>query len=964
MGVRGMRSVARVLLVAVVTTLAFCVVPAAHASLSDSLDNPYLTFMTAGDDGVAWAEVNGLGRTGGDADCARSGHFPDLDQLLPYYFKVTSVSTEVTGPGELSFWWKISSAPTHTLDVHLGAGGTRFPGWIEQSGEQDWVKFSGDVPAGTWLITWVYTKDNLFAGAGGDAAWIDDVQYLPDDRPQGTMSVNDGAGYALETAANVVCDVTGASEMRFAATTGGAPQAGDWSTWSAYGGSHGVTLPWGDGSRRVYGQFRNSYGAVLELEDDIVLDLAAPQIGDLTSSTHPDPDVPVANDDPAFAWTASDASGIAGFSCELTTSSTPALDDELEGTGSSYSYTDVAPGVLYFHVRVRDRAGRWSEVATRRIEVASAAGPSIAWTDSSTHPDPDDWRPVRDVSLSWQSSSPATTDGYSWAFDQSAGTTPDTTVDTTDTLLSLPDRSDGQYYFHVRARGSGGVWGVAAHRRVRMDATTPAVHDLTSSSHPDPDIWYESSSASFAWQVDAGPSGVGYSWSVDQSASGQPDQTVDGTSPGATVTLASGEWYFHVMARSGAGLWSAAVTLRVRVNAGEPFISALACSPHASESVWYASADPSFTWSALGGASPVTGFSWSLDHATETVPDTSVDGTQPTRSYHGVADGIWYFHVRAVDAGGLWSGATHRCIRIDKGQPTMASLTSTSHPLETEWCKGSEVRLWWSGSDGGSGVTGFSWLLDRAAATVPDQTDEGPLTTATIPGVADGDWWAHVRCRDAAGNWSDTLHRRLRVDNTGPVITGLASTTHPNPGRWYRVRDAALSWSATDTAGIAGYLWTLDRSAATIPGGGIAADPSVVAPNLADGVWYLHVRGRDVLGQEGATVHRAVRVDTRRPTTRALAAVSVRRGRTARLRFRVTDPAPNGGWARIRIVIRSRRGRVVAAKTLAGHKPLATSLSWKVRCTWARGQYTFKVLAWDAAGNRQIRAGTARLTVR
>ena len=102
-------------------------------------------------------------------------------------------------------------------------------------------------------------KDNLFAGAGGDAAWIDDVQYLPDDRPQGTMSVDNGAGYALDTTATVNCKVTGATTMRFAATTGDPPQAGDWSTWSAYGDSRGVTLPWGDGSRRVYGQFRNEY---------------------------------------------------------------------------------------------------------------------------------------------------------------------------------------------------------------------------------------------------------------------------------------------------------------------------------------------------------------------------------------------------------------------------------------------------------------------------------------------------------------------------------------------------------------------------------------------------------------------------------------------------------------------------------------------------------------------------------
>ena len=261
-------------------------------------------------------------------------------------------------------------------------------------------------------------------------------------------------------------------------------------------------------------------------------------------------------------------------------------------------------------------------------------------------------------------------------------------------------------------------------------------------------------------------------------------------------------------------------------------------------------------------------------------------------------------------------------------------------------------------------MAGYSWLLDHAAATMPDQTDDGPAAGTTIAGVADGEWWAHVRCRDAAGNWSDARHRRLLVDGSGPVITGTASSTHPDPNRWYRLRDAAFSWSASDTAGVAGYLCALDQSAATVPGGDIAREPALRVAELADGVWYLHVRGRDVLGQEGETIHRAVRIDTRGPSTFALANASVRKGGVARLRFKVTDPTPNGGSATVRIEIRSRRGRLVKAATLAGARPLATALAWKVRCPWARGLYTFKVRAWDAAGNPQVKAGSARLTIK
>jgi hypothetical protein len=935
----------------------------ALAAFSDQLDNPYLTFTTGGDDGVTWVEVNGLGHPGGDADCARSGHIADLDPLLPFYWKVTSVGTSVVGPGEISFWWKVDTAFSHELEFQLG--GARFPTWISQSGVQDWQHFSGDVPAGTYTLTWAYMKDNLFPGAGGDCVWIDDVQYLPDDRPTGSMTVNDGAGYTLDTVVTARSTVNGATAMRFAATSGAAPQAGDWSSWSVYGETRSVTLPWGDGSRRVFAEYRNAYGAVLALQDDIVLDLTAPQITSLSSPTHPSPDDPVPDDDPRFTWTASDASGIAGFSCALDSSSGGSPDEELDGGGSSIAYTDVLPGVLYFHLRVRDNAGRWSDVSQLRIWVVSSGAPSVLSLTSSSHPDPDQWWPEAGVALAWSSSDPAATAGYSWAFDASPTTVPDDTVDTTDTILNLPGQADGTHYFHVKARSVGGVWGTTEHRRVRIDTTTPAVFDMTSSSHPSEDAWYGATTASFSWGASGGPSGLSYSWSLDQSPGGTPDATVDGSSPGAVVSgVGEGTWYFHVKAHSGAGLWSGTITRRVRVDSLPPSVTGLVCSPQADETSWYAANDVRFTWSSTDGGSGVTGYSWVVDQSATTDADTSVDGAVAEATRNDLADGVWYVHVRAVDAAGHWSPTTHRRIQIDTAGPSMVSLTSPTHPDDGTWWDRTSVTLEWAAADSGSGVTGYSWVLDQTPSTTPDETVDGGGGGTTIAGVADGEWWAHVRCRDGAGTWSATLHRRIRIDATGPVVSGLASTTHPVESRWYRATTASFTWSATDAVGVAGYLWAIDQDPATVPGGDPLGTPSMQVPGLTDGVWYFHVRGRDGLGHEGVTVHRAVRIDTHGPTTFAPSSPSVRKGAYATLRYRVTDPLPNGGTAKVRIEIRNRSGRLVVGKTFSTLKPLDTTLSWRVRCSWARGTYRYKVLAWDAAGNRQVRAGSNRLVVR
>ena len=274
------------------------------------------------------------------------------------------------------------------------------------------------------------------------------------------------------------------------------------------------------------------------------------------------------------------------------------------------------------------------------------------------------------------------------------------------------------------------------------------------------------------------------------------------------------------------------------------------------------------------------------------------------------------------------------------------------------------MSLQWEAADTLSGLSGYSWTLDHSPSTTPDQTIDGSGASTVFGGVADGEWYAHVRCRDEAGNWSAASHRRILIDTGGPTIEALSSPTHIDEARWYASNDPAFTWSAEDAAGVAGYCWTIDQQAGGAPGADLVATAGALAVDLPDGIWYIHVSARDVLGQDGASVHRAVRIDTHGPSTFALSAPSVRRGAKATLRYKVTDPLPNGGAARVRIEIRDRRGRLVKGTTFAASKPLDTVLPWKVRCGWAKGTYRYRVLGWDAAGNPQVAAGSNRLVVR
>jgi hypothetical protein len=71
--------------------------------------------------------------------------------------------------------------------------------------------------------------------------------------------------------------------------------------------------------------------------------------------------------------------------------------------------------------------------------------------------------------------------------------------------------------------------------------------------------------------------------------------------------------------------------------------------------------------------------------------------------------------------------------------------------------------------DAGSGLAGYSVVLDRKADTIPPERLGTPLESARSPGrwilgkLPAGEWWLHARAADLAGNWSGTTHLRLRV---------------------------------------------------------------------------------------------------------------------------------------------------------------------------------------------------------
>ena len=90
----------------------------------------------------------------------------------------STLQTTVSGPGTLSFWWKVSSELYwDTLKFYVGGLET---GAI--SGEVDWQQRTFSVPTGSQTLQWIYSKDGS-QSSGQDVAWLDEVSFTSTGGP-------------------------------------------------------------------------------------------------------------------------------------------------------------------------------------------------------------------------------------------------------------------------------------------------------------------------------------------------------------------------------------------------------------------------------------------------------------------------------------------------------------------------------------------------------------------------------------------------------------------------------------------------------------------------------------------------------------------------------------------------------------------------------------------------------------
>ena len=134
-------------------------------------------------------------------------------------------------------------------------------------------------------------------------------------------------------------------------------------------------------------------------------------------------------------------------------------------------------------------------------------------------------------------------------------------------------------------------------------------------------------------------------------------------------------------------------------------------------------------------------------------------------AYTGIADGIWYFHVRAVDANGVGGPTSTRAVRIDTHAPT-------ARAPEPAMVKSGEIARLTYIVDDPSPCAG--WCTVRIVVTdrrgrvqlvlhVNHARDGATSHVAFRCRLAKGKYYLHVRATDPAGNRSKVASDALFV---------------------------------------------------------------------------------------------------------------------------------------------------------------------------------------------------------
>ena len=380
-----------------------------------------------------------------------------------------------------------------------------------------------------------------------------------------------------------------------------------------------------------------------------------------------------------------------------------------------------------------------------------------------------------------------------------------------------------------------------------------------------------------------------------------------------------------------------------------PAIATLSSSTHPVAGTWYAQDSPAFAWSASAAAG-IAGYSYLIDQLPGTVPDETSDGTSTAVSYSGLADGVWYFHVRAEDGLGAWGQAATLAVRIDTTPPV------TTDDAPSGW-HDRAVKVTLTPADASSSVASTSYSTDAGV----DWTRGTSVTIAAPAGHAnDGVHTILYRSTDNAGNVEAVKTAIVRIDTRPPQFTWRAVQPQVLRG----TGPVRLRFVVADLSGRVGVAYRIYDAGGVRVVGGAARTFAVGACSLTiparyaggrsllPGLYRVTLHLVDAAGNAKVTHPTAFR--DYRPVQAKVWRDVTGAGRRVALTF--DDGYDEAGWAAILAVLHARGAHAtffINGRYVAGYPTLARrTVAWGN----AIGSHTWSHVLTTTETPTQIRA--------
>ncbi|MCE5204311.1 MAG: cell wall-binding repeat-containing protein [Actinomycetia bacterium] len=615
-----------------------------------------------------------------------------------------------------------------------------------------------DVSDGEW-----YFRIRAVDGAGNWGSATGRKIRIDTTPPDAMFVLEGGAEWATSTV--VSCESTatdahsGVSQMRF---TSGSTQT----AWMPYAASYDLELGAGEGTRSVTAEFKDAAGNVRSASDAIKVDTAPPTIQSITPQPQQLESTFYSARDTDIAWVANpDLSQAVAFSYLLDHSSGTVPDTAADAETTHTVYTGLTDGTWYFHIRGRDGAGNWGPAMHRTIRIDGTAPAGTMSINAGAS-----YTTSRDVTVT-SSVSDANTVVMRHSADGGVTWPSEWQPYAVSYSLTLPSGDGtktvvGQYRDSAVPPNSLEVTDT-----IVLDSTPPSDPDVSSPSHP---VGVPRSDATIDVQLagatDALSGVAGFGVTVTADAPATPSSmnrpAPSGSDSFTTSAQADGTYYVNVSTFDVAGNRTSTVHYGpVVIDTTPPQRCSVVSSTHPVETTWYASNDATLSWSVDGGE-VAAGYSYTLMPGDVTGPvcDQVVEGSQTATAYADLTDGIWSFHVKAVDAAGNWGPESYRRIRVDATPPAGTFVLEGGAEVSEDI----EVSADSAVTDTTALEMRFS-VDDTATWDAWRQYEESALLT--LPEV-EGEHTVFAQYRDAAGN-SLELSDTITLELAPPLPSGL-----------------------------------------------------------------------------------------------------------------------------------------------------------------------------------------------